>query len=82
LKTLVKFCMLVFLTSVASAEVYKWEDTEAMHFTDDPASVPDGVCRDEVCVENMEQDKNIEPQVIVEETNNQKRPVVTRKKRS
>ena len=78
MKTLINLCMLVFLTSVASAEVYKWEDAEAMHFTDNPASVPEEY-REKVYAENLVQDNNIDPQVIVEETNNQNRPVVTRK---
>jgi hypothetical protein len=33
--------MLVLLTSAASAEVYRWEDADGMHFTDDSSSVPE-----------------------------------------
>jgi Phospholipase_D-nuclease N-terminal len=78
LKTSIILYLLIILTSVASAEVYKWEDTEAMHFTEDPSSVPEEY-REKVYAENMEQNKSTDPQVIVEETNNQNRPVVTRK---
>jgi ATP-dependent Zn protease len=66
------------ITSVASAEVYKWEDTEVMYFTDNPSSVPEEY-REKVYAENMEQNKSTDQQVKVEETNNQNRPVVTRK---
>src|SRR5450631_476975 len=41
MKTFIIMYMLVLLTTVASAEVYSWEDSDAIHFTDNPASVPE-----------------------------------------
>ncbi|MBC8017077.1 MAG: DUF4124 domain-containing protein, partial [Verrucomicrobia bacterium] len=35
------FYMLIFLTSVASAEIYRWEDANGINFTDDSSSVPE-----------------------------------------
>ncbi|QWV94883.1 PLDc N-terminal domain-containing protein [Geomonas oryzisoli] len=34
------FILLVLTISVANAEVYKWEDANGVHFTDNPSSVP------------------------------------------
>ncbi len=33
---------LMLFTSISSAEVYRWEDAEGVHFTDNPESVPAG----------------------------------------
>jgi len=40
-KTVVIFYMLVMLTSSASAEVYRWEDANGIHFTDDASTLPE-----------------------------------------
>jgi len=60
LKVFIFFYMLVFITSVASAEVYKWQDENGIHYTDSPASVPDKY-RDKVFAETSEQIKNASP---------------------
>ena len=41
MKTVVILYMLVFITTVASADVYRWEDANGMNFTDDSSSVPE-----------------------------------------
>ena len=41
MKTLIIICLLALLSSVASADVYTWEDADVIHFTDDPATVPE-----------------------------------------
>lgn len=41
MKTFIFLYMLVLLSSVASAEVYRWEDANGLHFTDDFSSVPE-----------------------------------------
>jgi hypothetical protein len=41
LKTMVILYMLVLLTSIASAEVYRWEDANGIHFTDDSSTLPE-----------------------------------------
>ena len=53
---------LFLLTSVASAEVYKWEDANGMHYTDSPGSVPEKY-RYKVYEETREQIRNSKPQV-------------------
>jgi hypothetical protein len=53
--------MLILLTSVASAEVYKWEDANGMHYTDSPGSVPEKY-REKVYEETREQIRNSKPQ--------------------
>lgn len=54
--------MLVLLTSVASAEVYRWEDANGIHLTDSPGSVPEKY-REKVYAETREQIKNTTPKV-------------------
>jgi len=41
LKSFIIVYMLVFLTSIASAEIYRWEDANGINFTDDSSSVPE-----------------------------------------
>lgn len=41
MKTAIIVCMLVLLTSVASAEIYSWEDENGINFTDEASSVPE-----------------------------------------
>jgi hypothetical protein len=41
LKTVIILYMLFFLITVASAEVYTWEDANGTNFTDDSSSVPE-----------------------------------------
>jgi len=41
LKTAIILFLSVLLASVASAEVYRWEDADGMHFTDNYSSVPE-----------------------------------------
>jgi uncharacterized membrane protein len=41
MKTAIITYILVLLASVASAEIYRWEDANGIHFTDDSASVPE-----------------------------------------
>jgi Phospholipase_D-nuclease N-terminal/Domain of unknown function (DUF4124) len=54
--------LLVFLTSAASAEVYKWEDANGPHYTDSPGSVPEKY-REKVYAETREQIRSTTPQV-------------------
>ena len=41
MKTFIIIYMLIQLTSVASAEIYRWEDANGINFTDNPYSVPE-----------------------------------------
>jgi hypothetical protein len=41
LKTVIVLCMLVLLSSIASAELYRWEDANGINFSDDFASLPE-----------------------------------------
>ncbi|MBK5276348.1 MAG: PLDc N-terminal domain-containing protein [Desulfuromonadales bacterium] len=41
MKTAVILFMLVFLSSLASAEVYRWEDANGVNFSDNPSSMPE-----------------------------------------
>jgi hypothetical protein len=63
----IKFILLlsVVVASIASAEIYTWEDADAVNFTDNPSSVPD-TYRNMVTAESREQIKDIAPQVRVE----------------
>jgi hypothetical protein len=74
-KTVIIISLLVLLASVASAEVYRWEDENGINFTDDPASVPEKY-REQVPTEATEQIESPAPQVRVEATR-RKIPVVT-----
>ena len=74
LRTAIIPFLLVFLTSVAYAEVYKWEDANGMHYTDSPASVPEKY-REKVYEETGEQIRNSKPQVR-EEITPQNLPIV------
>jgi hypothetical protein len=60
IRTVITLCILLLLTSVASAEVYKWEDANGIHFTDSPASVPEKY-REKVYAETREQIQNTAP---------------------
>lgn len=62
LKTIMVIFMLTLLCSVASAEVYRWEDANGIHLTDSPASVPEKY-REKVYAETREQIKNTTPKV-------------------
>ena len=75
MKTVIIIYLLALLASVASAEVYRWDDENGMNFTDDPASVPEKY-REKVSSEATGQIKNPAPQVRVEATR-RKIPVVT-----
>ncbi|MDD2900552.1 MAG: DUF4124 domain-containing protein [Desulfuromonadaceae bacterium] len=52
---------LACLVSVSSAEVYKWEDANGVHLTDNASSVPEKY-REKVYAETSEQIKNTTPQ--------------------
>jgi hypothetical protein len=75
LKTVIIIYLVALLASVASAEVYRWEDENGINLTDDPASVPEKY-REKVSSEATGQIKNPAPQVRVEATR-RKRPVIT-----
>lgn len=75
MKTVIILCMLVLISSVTSAEVYKWEDANGMHYTDSPGSVPEKY-REKVYAETREQIRNSSPQARVGRPL-QDRPVVT-----
>jgi len=60
-KAVLILCLSVFLTSIASAEVYKWEDANGIHLTDSPGSVPEKY-REKVYAETSEQIRNNTPQ--------------------
>ncbi|KAB0670289.1 DUF4124 domain-containing protein [Oryzomonas sagensis] len=62
-----------FDNPAAYAEVYKWEDANGMHFTDNPSSVPDKY-REKVYAETREQIKSTTPPVR-EGINQQNNPV-------
>lgn len=53
---------LAFVTSAASAEVYRWEDENGIHLTDSPGSVPEKY-REKVYAETRAQIKDTSPQV-------------------
>lgn len=75
MKTLIILFMLFFLTSVASAEIYTWEDVNVIHFTDTPPSIPDEY-RDKEIEATSAQNDSTAPQDIVGITQ-QNRPVIT-----
>jgi hypothetical protein len=75
-KTVIIIYLLVFFAAIASAEVYTWEDAEAIHFTDDPSSVPE-VYRDKAINTTTNRIGNTVPQVRVAMTQ-QNRPAITR----
>jgi len=64
LKVFIFLYTLVLFTSVASAEVYKWQDENGMHFTDSPSSVPEKY-REKVFDATREQIRNVTPQARV-----------------
>jgi hypothetical protein len=72
--------MSIIFASVASAEIYTWEDADAVHFTDNPSSVPDKY-GDVIFPENWEQIKNTSSKVRIEESQ-KNRTVDTRKNQS
>jgi len=65
----IKFILLlsVVVASIASAEIYTWEDADAVNFTDNPSSVPDKYLN-LVTAERREQIKSLAPQVRVKVT--------------
>ncbi len=67
MKTVIIIYLLVLFASVASAEVYRWEDENGINFTDDPASAPEKY-REKVVSEATGQIKDPVPQVRVEAT--------------
>ena len=69
--------MLIQLTSVASAEVYTWEDTNGINFSDSPPSMPEKY-REKASDEASMQINNTTPQDRVGITQ-QNRPVITHK---
>jgi len=64
MKTAVILYMLVFLASVASAEIYSWEDANGVNFTDDSSSVPEEH-REKFFAETTAQPEKTAPQVKV-----------------
>ena len=74
MKTVIIIYLFVLLSSVASAEVYRWEDENGINFTDDLASVPEKY-REKVSTKSTGQIKDPVPQVRVEATQ-RKIPVV------
>jgi hypothetical protein len=42
MKTVITLYLMVFLASAASAEIYRWEDANGIHFTDDSSALPVG----------------------------------------
>lgn len=52
----IALCMLITVPALAHAEVYKWQDADGMHFTDNPSSVPEKY-REKVYSETLKQDK-------------------------
>ena len=75
LRSILVIFILAVLTSVASAEVYKWEDANGIHLTDSPASVPEKY-REKVYAETREQIRTTTPQANVGVTQ-QYNPVAT-----
>lgn len=61
MKVYIFFYTLIVFASVASAEVYKWQDENGMHFTDSPSSVPEKY-REKVFDATREQIRNATPQ--------------------
>lgn len=56
--------MLVLLTSIASAEIYKWEDANGIHISDNPSSMPEKY-REKIFAEQKVSPKSITPQAEV-----------------
>jgi len=54
LKTVVILYMLVLLSSSASAEVYRWEDANGIHFTDDSSTLPERYLEKDVAQVNLQ----------------------------
>lgn len=65
--------MLILLTSVASAEIFRWEDANGINFTDDSSSVPEKY-RENRFAETNAQSVGTDPHVRVAITQ-QSRPV-------
>lgn len=65
--------MLILLTSVASAEIYRWEDANGINFTDDSSSVPEKY-RENPFAETNAQSEGTNPHIKVAITR-QNRPV-------
>jgi hypothetical protein len=76
MKTVIIIYLLVLLASVASAEVYRWEDGNVINFTDDPALVPDKY-REKASLEGTGQIVNPAPQQVGVKATQRKLPVVT-----
>ena len=79
MKTAIIIYLSALLASVASAEIYRWEDENSINFTDDLASVPEKY-REKVPSEAMGQIKNPPLQARVEATR-RKLPVVIQESR-
>ncbi|WP_084154284.1 PLDc N-terminal domain-containing protein [Citrifermentans bremense] len=62
MRSMIIFGMLVLAISVANAEVYKWEDANGVHFTDNPSSVPEKY-RKKLMTGAIEEQKMESPQV-------------------
>jgi cation transport ATPase len=73
LKTVIILYMLILLTSVASAEIYRWEDANGINFTDDSSSVPEKYL-EKPFAETNAQSESINPHLRVAITQ-QNRPV-------
>jgi len=75
MKIVIIIYMVIFLTSVGSAEVYTWEDANVIHFSDSPSSMPEEN-REKIFEETRAQIENTAPQGNVGITQ-QKRPDIT-----
>ena len=64
MKTAIILYMLILLSSVASAEIYRWEDANGINFTDDSSSVPEKY-REKPFAEINAQSEGINPVVRV-----------------
>lgn len=64
MKTVIILYMLVLLTSVASADVYTWEDANGLNFTDNASSIPEKY-RKKLHTETNVQSENRNPLVRV-----------------
>ncbi|RNC67991.1 MAG: DUF4124 domain-containing protein [Desulfuromonadales bacterium] len=62
MKFLPTIIALLLLTPLAHAEVYKWEDAQGVHYTDNPLSVPEKY-RKKVHSENREQIRDAAPRI-------------------
>lgn len=65
---------LLLLTSISYAEIYKWEDANGMHFTDNAASIPEKY-REKVLSETNESSPQPRPQTESESKGSEVLPI-------